>query len=50
MKRDGTFINPLTLQSPPAEPIPEAERPAFFRARDVAMAQLDAQPQQLATR
>jgi murein DD-endopeptidase MepM/ murein hydrolase activator NlpD len=33
MTRNGEFVNPLTLQSPPAEPITPAERPAFEQER-----------------
>ncbi len=29
MSRDGQFVDPLRLESPPAEPVPENERPAF---------------------
>jgi hypothetical protein len=50
MKRDGRFINPLTLQSPPAEPIPASERAAFAAARDQRMALLDAPTAQIARR
>jgi murein DD-endopeptidase MepM/ murein hydrolase activator NlpD len=34
MTRDGVFVNPLTIQSPPAEPISLAERPAFDQERE----------------
>ncbi len=30
----GRFVNPLTLQRPPAEPIPDAHRDRFLRASD----------------
>jgi murein DD-endopeptidase MepM/ murein hydrolase activator NlpD len=50
MKRDGRFINPLTLQSPPAEPIPLAELAAFHAVRDQNLALLDAPPPHLALR
>jgi murein DD-endopeptidase MepM/ murein hydrolase activator NlpD len=40
MLRDGTFVNPLVVQLPPAAPIPEAERPAFASVRDAALAKL----------
>jgi len=42
MTRNGAFINPLKLQSPPAEPVPAAERAAFDAVRDTALAALDA--------
>jgi murein DD-endopeptidase MepM/ murein hydrolase activator NlpD len=29
MSRDGQFVDPLRLESPPAEPVPENERLAF---------------------
>jgi len=41
MKRDGRFVNPLTLQSPPAEPIPDGELAAFAAARDRSLALID---------
>src|SRR5262249_23627471 len=44
MTRNGVFVNPLTIQLPPAEPVPEDERPAFDEARDVELAMLDAVP------
>lgn len=34
MTRGGAFVNPLTVQSPPAEPLAAAERPAFETERD----------------
>jgi hypothetical protein len=34
MTRDGVFVNPLTIQSPPAEPISLAERPVFDQERE----------------
>jgi murein DD-endopeptidase MepM/ murein hydrolase activator NlpD len=42
MLRNGVFINPLKLQSPPAEPVPARERPAFELARDERLALLGA--------
>lgn len=33
MSRNGEFVDPLRVQSPPAEPIPPAERAAFEEAR-----------------
>jgi murein DD-endopeptidase MepM/ murein hydrolase activator NlpD len=50
MKRDGRFINPLTLQSPPAEPIPAAEMAAFVAVRDRSLALLDVPTRRLARR
>jgi len=34
MMRGGSFVDPLRIQSPPAEPIPDAEQPAWESARD----------------
>lgn len=34
IRRDGKWINPQTLKSDPAEPIPEAQLPAFVAERD----------------
>jgi murein DD-endopeptidase MepM/ murein hydrolase activator NlpD len=44
MLKDGAFINPLKLQSPPAEPVRAAEREAFFAVRDQALAGLEPAP------
>jgi murein DD-endopeptidase MepM/ murein hydrolase activator NlpD len=33
MKLNGRYVNPLQIQVPPAEPIPDSERPAFAEAR-----------------
>jgi murein DD-endopeptidase MepM/ murein hydrolase activator NlpD len=41
MVKSGVFVNPLRTQSPPADPVPPAERAAFERERDRAMAALD---------
>jgi hypothetical protein len=41
MLRNGSFVDPLRIQSPPAEPIPDAERPAFETARLERLALLD---------
>jgi murein DD-endopeptidase MepM/ murein hydrolase activator NlpD len=38
--RDGVYVNPLTIQPPPAEPVSAALRPAFLIARDKQMALL----------
>jgi len=38
--RYGTFLNPLTVNSPPASPVPPQEREAFERAREVSLALL----------
>jgi murein DD-endopeptidase MepM/ murein hydrolase activator NlpD len=38
--RNGVYVNPLTIQPPPAEPVPAAARPAFEAARDRQMALL----------
>jgi murein DD-endopeptidase MepM/ murein hydrolase activator NlpD len=42
MVKNGVFVNPLRTQSPPAEPVPPAERAAFERDRDREMAALAA--------
>ena len=42
--RDGVFVNPLTIQPPPPEPLSAALRPAFEHVRSRAIAQLDAVP------
>jgi murein DD-endopeptidase MepM/ murein hydrolase activator NlpD len=39
--RDGVFVNPLTIQPPPPEPLSAALRPAFEEARARALARLD---------
>jgi murein DD-endopeptidase MepM/ murein hydrolase activator NlpD len=39
--RDGVFVNPLTIQPPPPEPLSASLRPAFEEARARALAQLD---------
>jgi murein DD-endopeptidase MepM/ murein hydrolase activator NlpD len=41
MTRDGSFVDPLRIQSPPAEPIPAAERASFDAVRSESMALLD---------
>jgi hypothetical protein len=40
MTRDGVFVNPLKIQSPPAEPIAADEENAFQAARDQQLALL----------
>jgi murein DD-endopeptidase MepM/ murein hydrolase activator NlpD len=40
MSRNGVFLNPLTVELPPAEPIPPREREAFAQARDQRLALL----------
>ena len=47
MKRDGQYVNPLAVQLPPAEPIPESLFPDFERRRDAALALLDESPSSL---
>jgi murein DD-endopeptidase MepM/ murein hydrolase activator NlpD len=44
MSRNGQFVDPLRAQSPPAEPIPAAERAAFEEARSRHVALLAAGP------
>jgi murein DD-endopeptidase MepM/ murein hydrolase activator NlpD len=41
MIKSGVFLNPLKIQSPPAEPVPASERAAFEATRDQQMALLD---------
>jgi murein DD-endopeptidase MepM/ murein hydrolase activator NlpD len=38
--RNGVYVNPLTIQPPPAEPVPAAARAAFEVARDQQLALL----------
>lgn len=42
MVRNGAFVNPLRVQLPPAEPIPDDERAAFEAVRQQALALLPA--------
>ncbi len=44
MLRDGSFVNPLRIQTPPAEPVSAEEAPAFADARTRALALLAAVP------
>jgi murein DD-endopeptidase MepM/ murein hydrolase activator NlpD len=39
--RSGVFVNPLTIQPPPAEPIPASARAAFEEERDRELALLE---------
>lgn len=39
--KNGTPINPLKMESPPAEPIREENRPAFAEAAAVSLARID---------
>ena len=41
MIKTGVFVNPLKIQSPPAEPVPGAERAAFEATREQELALLD---------
>jgi hypothetical protein len=41
MIKNGVYLNPLKIQSPPAEPVPHAERAAFQAARERELALLD---------
>jgi hypothetical protein len=41
MIKDGSYINPLKLVSPPATPVPSAERTAFAAVREEAVSLLD---------
>jgi murein DD-endopeptidase MepM/ murein hydrolase activator NlpD len=40
--RDGVYVNPLTIQPPPPEPLSASLRPAFEEVRSRALALLDA--------
>ena len=40
MTKDGSFVDPLRLQSPPAEPLLDEERPAFAREQSRLLALL----------
>ena len=42
LSRDGRYINPADLETPPADPISLADWPAFAEARDRAMLRLEA--------
>jgi murein DD-endopeptidase MepM/ murein hydrolase activator NlpD len=44
MIRNGAFVDPLRVQSPPAEPIPPAERKDFHAVRAERLALLDRAP------
>jgi murein DD-endopeptidase MepM/ murein hydrolase activator NlpD len=48
MFRNGAYANPLKVQLPPAEPIPEEEREDFERVRMVAMRLLSTSPAPMA--
>jgi len=49
MFRNGGYTNPLKVQLPPAEPIPDQEREDFERVRTVAMRLLNADPSSATT-
>lgn len=49
--KNGAFVNPLTIQPPPADPIPASARAAFEATRDRELALLEAtSPPQVAAR
>lgn len=49
--KNGSFVNPLTIQPPPADPIPASVRAAFEATRDRELALLEvASPPQVALR
>jgi hypothetical protein len=51
MTRNGQFVDPLRIQSPPAEPVAREDRPAFETARAERLALLAADgPARLASR
>lgn len=39
--KNGTPINPVTMDSPPADPVPEAQMPAFEQAKFASLAKKD---------
>jgi hypothetical protein len=41
MTRNGAFVDPLKIQSPPAEPVPDDERAEFSATRDKSLALLE---------
>lgn len=45
MKLNNRYVDPLKIQLPPAEPIPDDEMPAFAAARTRHLALIQAQPQ-----
>ncbi|HET7294966.1 MAG TPA: peptidoglycan DD-metalloendopeptidase family protein [Vicinamibacteria bacterium] len=45
MLRDGRYVNPLRIQTPPAEPLSAEESPAFAEARTRALALLATVPE-----
>jgi murein DD-endopeptidase MepM/ murein hydrolase activator NlpD len=44
MVRNGVFVDPLRVQSPPADPIPAEERAAFEQARSERLTLLPPHP------
>jgi murein DD-endopeptidase MepM/ murein hydrolase activator NlpD len=50
MVRDGSFVNPLRIQTPPAEPISADEQPAFEEVAARAASLLDSIPVAASTR
>ena len=50
MRRDGRYVDPLRIQLPPAEPVPEAERATFLAERDRHLALLGEGPAGAPTR
>jgi len=46
--RNGVFVNPLTIQPPPAEPVPASARAAFDEVRDGELALLEPREARLA--
>jgi murein DD-endopeptidase MepM/ murein hydrolase activator NlpD len=42
--KNGSYVNPARILSPPAEPVTDASRAAFVATRDTMLAELDAGP------
>jgi len=45
MTRNGAFLNPLTVDLPPAEPVSDEDWPAFASARQERLALLEDSPE-----
>jgi murein DD-endopeptidase MepM/ murein hydrolase activator NlpD len=42
--QNGRYVNPASLRSPPAKPVPDAVRDSFVATRDTLLSELDAGP------
>jgi hypothetical protein len=45
MRQGATFVNPLRIEIPSAEPVPAAERTPFFQKARLCLAALDVLPE-----